>query len=148
MRRLTILSASLLTVACYRYASLETPAALEPGSIVRVEVSDAGTAGLVSALGTRVTNLEGTVVAATPDSVVIALSKVRRREMGEAGWSGEQVTLTPLFIRAMQLRSFSRQRSAWAVGAALVATAGGFIWIRTGSTGGGGGGGGGGPPPP
>ena len=114
MRRLTLLAAAVLASGCYTYTPITTRAVAE-GKIVRVELTDAGSTSVTSAIGSQVLWVEGDVRDAGETRLTLALRTVGRRDFGESAWNGETLTLAGGDIRFVTERVRSRSRTAWAV---------------------------------
>lgn len=82
----------LLCTACYTYAPVTVPGPA-PGAQVNAGLTQEGTATLGNVLGPDVAEVEGRVVAATPDTVRLSLVSVSSSRGILTGWTGEEVPL-------------------------------------------------------
>jgi hypothetical protein len=135
----------VLLSGCYEYVAPRTgsngvgPLAPPTGTAVRVELTDAGTASLASAVGPGVTSLTGRLVSANDSAVTVAVDATVKRNGLEDFWKGENVVVRRSEVAAFQEKAFSRTKTAVASGIA-VGLAAIFYAALGGSLGGGSGG--------
>src|SRR5262245_42825501 len=97
--------------ACYRYAPLET-AAIQPGAIVRLDLSASGASGLSPVLGAGTNAVEGTVLSAADSGYHMSVSGTRKASIeGIVSWAGEQVVIPRNAVEHVQIRSLDRRRT-------------------------------------
>jgi hypothetical protein len=108
---------AIVLASCYEYRQIDLQNSLPNGMAVRVELSDAGTANVVPAIGPSAAFVEGTIQNADTGSVTLSLEVVRRKGQEEARWHGETLMLRRGDIRDIEERKTSRGRTAIAVAA-------------------------------
>jgi hypothetical protein len=97
--------------ACYRYAAVET-AAIQPGAVVRLDLSASGASGLSPVLGTGTNAVEGTVLSAADSGYRMSVSGTRKASLeGIVSWAGEQVVIPRNAVEHVQLRSLDQRRT-------------------------------------
>ena len=134
--------AALLLCACYVNVPLATVAP-DPGSRVRVALTDQGSVDLARYLGRNVASVDGRFLGATDSALSLSVSQVVTRSGDEQFWKGEQVTLPRLAVATVQRRKLSFWRSGL-IASALVA---GIAFVAGSGVGGSSGGGNPKPPP-
>jgi len=84
-----------LTTACYSYKEAEPVDQVAPatGSRIRVRLTQEGATALAQQIGPQAVNLDGDVIAASQDSLRLALSAVEDARHITTTWKGEQVTI-------------------------------------------------------
>lgn len=117
--------------ACYSYAP--PPAGVTPpaGADIRIALTDAGTAQLVSLLGPRVAFVEGTLMQTGSDSVVMRAAQTVGTDGRENAWNGERVAMPASAVASLRTRQIDRGRSALAAAAGIALLAVGIISFRT-----------------
>lgn len=119
--------AAWLLSACYGYVPVAQPPAAE--AQVRVTLTDAGTATMVGAVGPSIELIDGRLVRADADSVVLGVTQTTSRRGVESDWRGERIAVPRSGVATVEARRLSRVRTALAVAggvAVLVAGAVGF----------------------
>ncbi|MEO7965820.1 MAG: hypothetical protein ABIT38_18060 [Gemmatimonadaceae bacterium] len=117
IRRAGVLSLTLLSTGCYTYQDLAPGPSVATGSIVRLELTDGGTADAAKTIGPYVVTLEGPVQAADQEGITVSVTSLRRRGEGDTQWNGESVNIGRGGIRFLRQRTSSRGRTALALGA-------------------------------
>ena len=113
MRRSSTIAFALLLSGCYSYQGVELSRQVSTGGKhVRIELTDAGTANVVPAIGQFVLSVEGLVAEAGAQGLTLSLESVTRRGEGSAKWNGEKLTLAVGDIRRLEERRTSRGRTA------------------------------------
>ncbi|MGQ0767514.1 MAG: hypothetical protein ACT4OZ_17845 [Gemmatimonadota bacterium] len=114
----------LLAAACYNYvpvdASVRPP---DAGESVALEISDQGRVGLAERFGSGVTRIEGRVRSATAADYELEIFKVTYLREGDSRWSGERATVSRSHVARVEGRTFSRGKTAVAIGASVGALA-------------------------
>ena len=129
-RNLLVIAAGAALAGCY---SLQPVSAASPelGTVVAVDVNDAGRAALNQAVGPEVRQLEGRLVQRSEAEMLLAVTAVRTFRGGEQVWKGERVTLKPEYVGNTYQKRFSTGRtmiaSALTIGAFLALAYGGII---------------------
>jgi len=108
-----------LAGGCYRYTPLTTPAPVA-GSVVRLDLSDAGAERLSTVLGRNTIAVEGTVVSANDTEFVVAVSGTRQRNEQPLNWAGEHVTVPRSAVQAIESRSLDKKKTLVVVGLAIL----------------------------
>jgi len=108
---------------CYTYTPIATlqPA---PGTNVSLVLSDEGRMQSVRQVGPYAMRVEGELVQASSDDLVLAVSDVVDIRGTRSKWTGETVSLPRTYVMTTYQKSFSRSRTALlatAVGAGIVA---------------------------
>lgn len=111
---------------CYTLEPARTSAP-QPGSVIAVDITDAGRVALGGMIGPEIAQVEGRLIGADPSEYVIGVTDVRFLRGGDQVWHGETVHIKSEYVSARYDRRFSAVRSAAlgavAVGAvALIAT--------------------------
>jgi len=96
--RIAALVFPLFVGGCYRYSAIE-PKAAAPATDVRLNLTPAGSAALVSTLGVSTAAVEGKVVRVTESDYVLTMSSTLKRTDEDPGsmtrtvWAGESVSI-------------------------------------------------------
>ena len=106
--------------ACYAFVPT-TNAALPVATPVTVTLTLGGTVALQPTLGEGVTELEGTIVRATPDSLVLAVEKMYTVTRQAFASSGTTAAIPRPYINEVKVRTFSRKRTVFTIMGALAA---------------------------
>ena len=131
--------------ACYAFVPT-TSTSLAAATPVTIRLTLPGTVALQPVLGQGVNELEGTVIRASNDSLVVAIEKMYTLGRQAFGSSGTSAALARPYIEEVQVRTFSRKRTTLTIIGALVAAVAASASISAGSNGTSPGGGG--PTPP
>jgi hypothetical protein len=124
-RRIATLVLSLFAGGCYRYSAIE-PNAATPATDVRLNLTAAGSAALVSTLGVSTAAVEGKVVRVTESDYVLAVSSTLKRtdedpaSMTRTVWAGESVSIPRSAVAGVEQRSLDRRRTTVAASVATV----------------------------
>jgi len=105
------LIAALTLIGCYAYHPISASTA-SAGTVVRVDLSDAGSLSVAPAIGPYATVIEGVIRDVNPTGLTIGLRRVSRRFLDESIWNGETIVLTRADIRDLNERVLSRGRTA------------------------------------
>jgi len=127
-RRLAVWIGFLPVLAgCYTYTPLATlqPA---PGTNLSLVLSDEGRMQSMRQVGPYAMRIEGELLQATPDDLVLAVSDVVDIRGARSKWTGESVSLPRSYVTMTYQKQFSRSRTV------LLATAvaGGIVAIIAG----------------
>lgn len=109
-----------LGLGCYNYVPLTQPEP-EPGTRLAVDLTDSGTDVLSRYLGPNVTQVEGRLLRAMPDTLVLSAQVVTDREGIGHFWRGEAVSLPRGLVATLDRRQLSVGRTATFATGALVA---------------------------
>lgn len=99
----------------------------QPGSVIALDITDAGRVALGGLIGPEIAQVEGRLVQMDSSEYVIGVTTVRFLRGGDQVWHGETVHIKTAYVTSRYERQFSAARTAVlgavAVGAiALVAT--------------------------
>ena len=89
-RALAVLVLAATSAACYRLTPLEGPTP-EPGRVVRVDLTDAGSVRLAPFIGPRVEAIEGRAERTTDSSYVLLVTATTARGGMSTSWSNERL---------------------------------------------------------
>jgi hypothetical protein len=96
-----------LLSACYTYQPVEGPVP-RTGVRVSADLTRDGTAAVVPLLGADVAEVEGTVVAASADTLRLSLASVTTSHGIPTSWRGEEVLLPRTGLTGLAERRISR----------------------------------------
>jgi hypothetical protein len=115
---LPLVGALLLASGCFRYEPLGD---LRPstGEMVRVHLTNSGSATLGSVLGPEARVVDG-VMRNVPDSAYVVAVSAVTRDGARVEWAGETVSLHRDAVAFIEHRTFDAHRSAIAVGTSVV----------------------------
>jgi len=119
MRALALLLAVTPLAGCYVNIPIGS-AVPDHGATLAVRLTDAGADTLARLIGPSVSTLQGNVLSAGADSMVLAVRSVQLRSGNEQGWNGEHVTIPRSTIAIVSERKLSRWRTALVTGLAMV----------------------------
>jgi hypothetical protein len=108
-------------LACYAWVPAGAGGALAPGARVALEVNDVGRVALAGTLAPSITRVEGTLVRAEGDQLVLALAGYSQIRGGYTQLTGDTVRLRREHLAAVQQRQLSRRRTLVAVGVGVAA---------------------------
>lgn len=116
IRKLAVILAAFALGGCYSYVPAAGPEALRDGGKVRVYLTDQGVLNVADRLGPGVAVLEGDVLSARTDSIILAVRHLKTRTRGEVLWNGETFTVPRSQVALLEGQRFSRWRSIAALG--------------------------------
>lgn len=120
--RLAVFTAVVLSWGCYAHVP-ETSVAPDPGTRVRVLLTDAGSAELARYVGPRVNTINGEIMSREEDGgLALAVSSTVTSDGVEAFWKGEAVTVPRQHVAVLQRRKLAVARTV-AVAGSLVGAA-------------------------
>jgi len=113
---------SMLVVGCYTLQPT-TSGNPQPGSVIGLDINDAGRVALGGAMGPAIAQIEGRLVQKDTNEYVVGVQVVRLLQGGEQTWHGEVVHINSGYVSSLYERHFSAARSAAlaAVGVGAVA---------------------------
>lgn len=97
--------------ACHRYTPVATSGA-QPGSEVRVGLTDAGSLSMASLLGGEVVAVEGTLRVRSADSLHLVMRATVQRNGVEQPWTGESISVPLTNVSDVRTRQFDARRSS------------------------------------
>lgn len=121
-------SAMLAGTACYQYTS-SGPEGIQPGRIVRVDLTAPGAATLASTIGPDATALNGRVLTRAGDDVTLAVTQIDRANGPEQFLKGDPIALTLGNLSAISLRSVDKQRTVLTIGGIVAAFVIGRVFL-------------------
>ncbi|MEP7346240.1 MAG: hypothetical protein ABI877_13285 [Gemmatimonadaceae bacterium] len=114
MRRV-LFALMVVSTGCFSYTQVET-AAPTATTVVRVELTDAGTVAMTPSLGESVQVLEGPVVANSGGALELDVRLLRRRgETLMKEWPGDHITIPAANIRDISVKSVDRRKTTAAL---------------------------------
>lgn len=139
-----------MSAGCYRYVPVAGRVP-DAGADVRVRLTPEGGMAMNRPLGAAMASLEGGVLDATADSLVLRVRTSTTAFTAQTiRWVGERIAVPSAAVAFVERRRIDRRRTMLTVGSVAVATIVAFIGVRAtqGVAGGDAPGGGGTPPPP
>jgi hypothetical protein len=106
---------ALLASGCFQYRNAPVHASVPAGQSVRLELTDAGRVNVAPTAGEGIDEIDGIVDALSPDTVVLRVTSVRRRDVPEM-WTKERLAVAASDVRAMSVRRFDPLRTGIFVG--------------------------------
>lgn len=103
---------------CYVY--VPAGSGIAPGTRMAYTLTDRGRVALSDQVGSGVYRLEGTVLEQNGSTFVLGMSRVRSIDGTSSRWAGERVTMDQEHVSTSFERRLSKQRTAMAIGAAVV----------------------------
>lgn len=98
----------MLTTGCY--STIVAPPQSARGD-VEVALSDQGAVTMVPALGPRVAQIDGRVIASGDSALTLAVTRVRRLGGGDEAWPADRVALPLAAVRDVRIRRLSTSRT-------------------------------------
>ena len=129
--------------ACYESVPIEL-AKVQPGTKIRISLTDAGADSLARYLGPGVETIDGKLISTDDRGVSLSVSQVAMRSGQDQFWKGETVLIPRYSLSTVQARRINKTKSVLLGGAFVVALASIKLSGVAGGNGGGGGGGTGG----
>ena len=116
-----------IVAGCYTYTPIATlqPA---PGTNLSLVLSDEGRLQSMRQVGPYAIRIEGELLQATPDDLVLAVSDVVDIRGTRSKWTGESVSLPRSYVMMTYQKQFSRSKTVLLV----TAVAGGIVAIIAG----------------
>ena len=124
-RRLLVLSSLFVGAGCYSLQPVSGGVSPEAGARVNVTLNDIGRAALGPSIGPEVDRIDGTVLEQDSSGLTLAVKHIVGLNGSVQVWSDELIRVEESQVRMVELRRFSRARTA-AFGAASV---GGFALL-------------------
>ncbi len=109
--QLCLIGTSVLVVGCYTLQPTTTTAP-QPGSIIGLDINDAGRVALGGSMGPAILQIEGRLVERNSTEYVVGVQTVRLLQGGEQTWHGEVVHIRSDYVSTLYERHFSAARSA------------------------------------
>ena len=106
-RRLTGIVAGVVAVSgCYVRRAIHEPGPV-PGTTVEIKLTSDATIGLSGLIGPNVRMLDGRVIATSPDTIVIAITRAVKTDATAQEWRGERVAIARSSIATVEGRRLS-----------------------------------------
>ena len=121
-----VLASVQLLASCYTYVPRDVAtiaADTPPGARLTIDVNDAGRAALAPTLAPSITRVEGTLVAARADTLVLALAGYSQIRRPATRLVGDTLRLWRGHLEGAAERRLARQRAALVVGAGIAVVA-------------------------
>jgi len=129
---------------CYESVPIQI-GAVQPGTKIRVTLTDAGTDSLARYLGPGVLTVDGKLIKATEERLALGVTSVAMRSGQEQYWKGESVAIPRSALAIVQERKLNKPKSLILSGALIAALASirlsGVVGGNSGGSNGGGSGG-------
>jgi hypothetical protein len=100
----------------------------QPGTIIGLDISDAGRVALGGSMGPEILQVEGRLLQADNTEYLVGVTSLHLLQGGEQVWHGEQVHVKKEYVTSVYERRFSPGRSAALAAAGIGAVA--FIASR------------------
>ena len=114
------LASLALLSACYTYVPVERPTPAV-GEAVSLEISDQGRVALAERLGPGVLRIEGRVLGAEGEQLLISVGRIVQVNGQVNLWSGESMRLDRSLVGRTQTRRLDQKRTWLAAAASVVA---------------------------
>ena len=110
---------ALSGAGCYKLTPIEG-AVPEAGVEVRVELTDAGSAGLAPLIGPRISAIDGRSLAANDSALVLAVQAVVAQGGRSMAWSSERLEVPRAAVSSVRGRTLDRKRTWIVAGLSVV----------------------------
>jgi len=84
----------------------------DPGTVIGLDITDAGRVALGGAMGPEIDQVEGKLIAKDTTGYLVGVTSLHLLRGGEQVWHGEQVQIKKEYVSSVYQRRFSRSRSA------------------------------------
>jgi hypothetical protein len=116
--------APVLCVLCACYESVPVELGrVQPGSKIRISLTDAGADSLARYLGPGVETIDGKLISTSDTGVSLAVASVAMRSGQDQYWKGETVVIPRYSLATVQARRVNKPKSLLLGGAFIVALA-------------------------
>jgi hypothetical protein len=130
-----LLAVGWSALGCYNYEPLRG-SGLTPSTYLAITLSEAGSEELASYLGPDVLVVRGRYLGPGEHGVLLAVEAVETRRGDIAPWAGETVQVPGEFVRGVEERHASRQKSVLLAGSALASFVFAYAAFGSGAAGG------------
>ena len=113
MRSIVFGFAMLAVAGCYTYEPVTLMPAPQPGTDLRLSITDRGTADLRDYLGPNVESLNGQLLAADTSELNLAVRSIVFYNGSEQFWTGDRVRIPRSVVARVELRRFSASRTGF-----------------------------------
>lgn len=116
----TVAGIGLLTTSCYSLqpTSVAVP---EPGTRIAFAINDVGRVALGGSMGPELRRVEGSFQAREGEDYLVNVTGVELLQGGYQTWAGESVRINSSYVSAVYEKTFSKSKTAMAVGGIAVA---------------------------
>ena len=108
--------------ACYESVPIEL-ARVQPGTKIRISLTDAGADSLARYLGPGVETIDGKLISTDDRGVSLSVSQVAMKSGQDQFWKGETVVIPRYSLNTVQARRINKSKSLLLGGALVVALA-------------------------
>lgn len=116
--------APILCVLCACYESVPTELSrVQPGTKIRVSLTDAGADSLARYLGPGVETIDGKLISTSDSGVSLSVTSVSMRSGQDQFWKGETVVIPRYSLGTVMARKVNKPKSLLLGGALVVALA-------------------------
>lgn len=122
MRARTLAPLLCLVCACYESIPVEL-GTVQPGTKLRVSLTDAGSDSLARYLGPGVESVDGKLLQTTDSGVSLSVSEVAMRSGQDQFWKGETVVIPRYSLANVQERRINKPKSILLGGVLIAALA-------------------------
>jgi hypothetical protein len=125
LRRVLVTASLALTLpqaSCYTYGAAYQ-GRLVPGTRMAFALNDRGRAALGDQIGSRVLQVEGTLLQDNGSSYLVSVAAINTIDGGRSRWGGERITMSHGDVESIRRRDFSRGKTAAAIAVATVGIA-------------------------
>jgi len=84
----------------------------DPGTVIGLDITDAGRVALGGAMGPEIDQVEGKLIAKDTAGYLVGVTSLHLLRGGEQVWHGEQVQIKKEYVSSVYQRRFSPSRSA------------------------------------
>ena len=84
----------------------------DPGTVIGLDITDAGRVALGGAMGPEIDQVEGKLIATDTTGYLVGVTSLHLLRGGEQVWHGEQVQIKKEYVSSVYQRRFSPSRSA------------------------------------
>lgn len=118
---ISVTGIGLLTTSCYNLqpTSVAVP---EPGTHIALSINDVGRAALGGSMGPELRRVEGSFQSKDGDDYLVNVKGVELLQGGYQAWAGESVRIKSSYVSAVYEKTFSKSKTALALGGIAVAT--------------------------
>lgn len=113
---------SVLLVGCYTLQPTGGPVP-QPGTIIGLDINDAGRLALGGSMGPEIGQIEGRLVEKDSGEYVVAVTALHLLRGGDQVWHGETIHIKSEYVTSIYERRFSAGRSAALAAAGVGAVA-------------------------
>ena len=111
IREIAVAGFAAFLAGCYTLQPA-SGVAPQPGTVIGLDINDAGRAALGGAMGPEIEQVEGRLVQQTNAEYVVAVNSIRLLRGGDQTWRGEEVRIRSDYVTSVYQRRFSKSRTA------------------------------------